>query len=154
MKSQTLVTRPADTTPYGAGDVVGGAFKLLDVSPLPGGEVLITSASLRVDVTSVPAGMTTFRLHLYSVTPPSALADNAVWDLPAGDRASYQGYIDLGTPVDVGSTLWVQTDKTTTQGKWRLGTGETAFYCYLVTAAAYTPSSAAVKAVAIDALTL
>jgi hypothetical protein len=144
--SQTSVTRPSNATPYTAGDVVGAtaaAITFADIGP-SFGCVCITDADIRVDVSSVPAGMTSFRLHLYDVTPPSALADNAVWDLPAGDRASYLGYIDLGTPVDVGSTLFVQSSGSALR-TIQLKTPNV--YGYLVTDGGYTPSSAAVKSI-------
>lgn len=137
-KSQVTVTRPANTTAYTAGDVVGGAITFPDMGSTIGRDVVITTASLRIDVSAIPAGMTSFRLHLYSVTPPSALADNAAWDLPAGDRASYLGYIDVGSPADVGSTLYCQVDQVNKQ--LRLGSAETSLYGYLVTNGAFTPA--------------
>jgi hypothetical protein len=144
--SQVSVTRPADTTAYTAGDVVGSALAAItfaDIGP-SFGVVSITDSDIRIDVSSVPAGMTSFRLHLYNVTPPSALADNAAWDLPSGDRASYLGYIDLGTPVDVGSTLFVQTDGS---GAKTFQLKTSSLFGYLVTNGAYTPTSAAVKSI-------
>ena len=137
------ITRPADTTAYGANDVVGPTAAAISFPTISaaGAEVLITSASLEIDVTAVPSGMTSFRLYLYSVTPPSALADNAAWDLPSGDRASFLGYLDLGTPVDLGSTLYVEL---TNPGKV-IKTSGTGVFGYLVTAGAYTPASATVK---------
>lgn len=147
--AQTTFSRPADTTAYTAGDVVGptaAAIKFTNIGPA-NGHILITDADMRIDVSGVPAGMTTFRLHLYNASPVSALADNAAWDLPNADRASYLGYIDLGTPVDVGSTLFVQTNGT---GEKKVKMGSTAsLYGYLVTTAGYTPGSAAVKSVRI-----
>lgn len=149
--SQATVTRPANTTPYAAGDVVGAAaaaITFLDIGPL-GGRIIITDADLRMDVAAVPADMTSFRLHLYNATPPSALADNAAWDLPSGDRASYLGYIDMGTPVDVGSTLFVQSDGTGTKDI-QMG-ASTSLFGYLVTNAGYTPGSAAVHSIRLQA---
>ena len=146
------VTRPADTTAYTAGDVVGAAVAAISFPEMgpAAGHVLITSVSLEIDVASVPAGMTSFRLHLYSVTPPSALADNAAWDLPSGDRDSYLGYVDLGTPVDVGATLYVQTD----QVNKHIALAGTGLFGYLVTAGAYTPTSAAVKRITLHSVVI
>jgi hypothetical protein len=150
--ARVSVTRPANETPYTAGDVVGAAAAALTfpIAPAAGGEVLITSAALEVDVTAVPAGMTAFVLHLYDVTPPSALADNAAWDLPAGDRASYLGSINLGSPVDVGSTLRVQQDGLNMQIT-ALGAN---VYGYLQTITGFTPASATVKAVSLHSVRL
>src|SRR4051812_6282001 len=57
--------------------------------------ILITGAELEIDGGTAEA--TAWRLYLYSVTPPSALTDTTTFDVPSGDRASYLGYIDLGT---------------------------------------------------------
>lgn len=91
-----------------AGDANGAAAEFV-FSPAPpsGAEIMITDAELEIDGGTAEA--TAWRLYLYGVTPPSAYADDAAWDLPSGDRASYLGYIDLGTAVDLGSTQWVQT---------------------------------------------
>lgn len=146
------VTRPSNTNTYGIGDVVGATaaawtFPLMGPSA---GRIMVTSASLEIDVAAVPSGMTSFRLHLYSVTPPSAYADEATWDLPAGDRASYLGYIDLGTPVDLGSTLFVQTDQINKQFKL----AGTSLFGYLVTNGTYAASSAAVKVITLHSVAL
>lgn len=99
---------------YLANDIIEAAKAIAltdkDGAAFAGGEFIITSATLMVNHTAVISGETSYRLYLYSVTPPSAPADNAAWDLPSGDRASYLGYVDLGTPLDLGSTLWVETN--------------------------------------------
>ena len=150
--AQVTVTRPANVTIYSAGDVVGGAISFPAIGPA-GGEIQVISTDLRADIAAVPAGMTTMRLHLYNVTPPSAIADNGVWDLPSGDRASYLGFIDLGTPADLGSTVYCQADNI--QKRIKLASGETAVYGYLVSAGGFTPAansevySASLRAVAL-----
>ena len=146
-------TRANDATPYTAGDVVGGnASAVMEFANMGanGGHVIITDASLRVDVAAVPAGMTSFRLHLYNTTPASALADNAVWDLPAGDRATYLGYIDMGTPVDTGSTLYVQNIFPVNK-KIKL-LANTSIFGYLVTNGGFTPTALTVKSITLNAL--
>lgn len=132
----TTVTRAANKTPYTANDVVGGAIDLGVMGP-SGGEIIIDSAALEIDVTAVPSGMTTFRLALYNVTPPSAIGDNGAFDIPAGDRASFLGFVALGTPVDEGSTLYIgQKDI-----QQHVGLASGNLYAYLVTAGGYTPAA-------------
>ena len=149
--AQALHTRPADTAAYTAGDVVGAtsaAIEFASIGPA-NGHIIITDIDLRLDIASVPTGMTTFRLHLYDATPPSALADNAVWDLPAGDRASYLGFVDFDAPVDVGSTLFIQMLAVNKKVKM----GSTAnLFGYLVTTTGFTPSSATVNAIRLNAV--
>jgi len=134
--SQITVTRPANMTPYTALDVVGGAITFTNAVPAAG-EFFITDADLRLDITAIPSGMTSFRLYMYNVTPPSAIVDNAAWDLPSGDRASFLGYVDYGTVVDLGSTCYVQA--------WglnkRMQASSTSLFGYLVTNGGFTPAA-------------
>lgn len=135
------ITRPANTTAYTANDVVGATVAALTFGGLgspDGSDVIITSASIRHDQSAIISGETSYRLHLYDVTPPSAPADNAAWNLPSGDRASYLGYIDIGAITDLGSTLWAETSNIGKQVKLASGT----LYGLLVTIGAYTPVSA------------
>jgi hypothetical protein len=140
------VTRTADTSLYTANDVIGSAtgstaaLTFANIGPSGGGEVMITSAILEIDASAIISGETSYELKLYSVTPPSALGDNAAWDLPSGDRASYLGKIALGTPADVGSTLLIETDGINKQ----ITLAGANLYAYLVTVGGYTPTSARV----------
>ncbi|HXJ01296.1 MAG TPA: hypothetical protein VNH44_08725 [Micropepsaceae bacterium] len=149
------LTRTADTNAYAANDVLGAAtgstaaLTFASVGP-NGGEVMITSASLEIDSSAVISGETSYRLYLYNVTPPSATGDNGAFDLPSGDRASFLGYIDLGTPVDLGSTLYVQTDNINKQIKL----SGTNIYAYLVTNGAYTPTSARIHVITLHTVSV
>lgn len=149
------LTRTNDTNAYNANDVIGAAtgstaaLTFANMGP-HGGKIMITSVEFEIDVTAVISGMTTFNLHLYSVTPPSALGDNAAWDLPSGDRASYLGYISLGTPVDVGSTLYVQT----TQVNRQLQLASASLFAYLVPVGGYTPAASMVHKITLHAIDL
>lgn len=136
-------TRPANTNTYAANDIVGATAAALEFTNMgrdAGSTVMITSASLEIDRNAVISGETSYTLHLYNVTPPSAAADEATWDLPSGDRASYLGYVSLGTPVDVGSTCYVQTDNINKQ----LKLAGTSLFGYLVTVGTYVAASATV----------
>lgn len=150
------LTRTNDTNIYAAGDVIGsatGSTAALTFAGLGTASTVIriTNAKLEIDVNAVPSGMTSFRLHLYNVTPPSALGDNAVWDLPSGDRASYLGYVDLGTPVDVGSTLYVQSSGL--DFDFKMGS-TTSLFGYLVTNGGYTPAASTVFVITLTAIPL
>ncbi len=152
-------TRPNDTAAYTAGDAVGVTGSsiltfagLTATGSAPGRNLMITSASLRIDVGSVPAGMSGFRLHLYTAAP-DAIADNAPWDLAsAGDRSKYQGFIDLPAPSDLGSTIFAQADGINHQVQ--LADGATAIYGVLQTFAAYTPTAQAVKTITLRAVSV
>jgi hypothetical protein len=126
------------------------AFEFTNVAGSSGGDVLITSVALEVDLSSIPSGMTSFNLYLYSATPPSALKDNAAFDIPSGDRATFLGKISLGSPVDEGSTLYVEQNGV---NKQVTATGSSLFG-YLVTVGAYTPASGTVYKVTLHTVAL
>lgn len=144
-KAKATLTRTADTNAYLANDVIGAATDLTaaiefsNVGPA-GRSVEITTTELEIDASAVISGETSYRLYLYDVTPPSEIADNEAFDLPSGDRASCLGYVDLGTVVDLGSTLYVQT---TDQAK-QIRLEQDNVFGYLVTNGAHTPISARV----------
>lgn len=159
------ITRPSNTTAYTAGDVLGKAdsitpanagsaiLEFIDVASA-GANVLITNVSLAAYVLALPSGMTTFRLHLYNAAP-TAILDNSAWDLVAGDRAAYLGYVDIEQMVDVGSTLYVQTNKAenaTLPKQVKLADGSTSLFGLLVTNGGFTPSSGAVKKLTLSAV--
>lgn len=119
-----------------AGDCNGAAQNFASIG-LSGRPIMITGASLEID--SGTAEATSWRIYLYNVTPPSAIADDGAWDLASGDRASFLGYIDLGTAVDLGSTQWVESSGINKQVKLS-GTG---LFGYLVNNTTLTPANVA-----------
>ena len=96
-RSVVTITRPSNTTAYTAGDVVGdtsgsATITLSNIGP-SGGYVLVQSVSLVFSDSTVISGMGSYRLHFYSASP-TAIADNAVFDLVSGERANYLGFVD------------------------------------------------------------
>lgn len=142
-RAAVTITRPSNATAYTAGDVIGDTngsaiITLSSIGP-SAGYVLIQSVRLMIGNTSVPSGMGAFRLHFYTASP-TAIVDNAAFDLVSGEVANYAGFVDLPTPQDLGSTLFAQTDYCGTAIK--LATASTSLFCELETRAAYTPASA------------
>lgn len=152
-RSTVTITRPSNTTAYTAGDVVGDTsgsaiITLSSIGP-SGGYVLIQSVSLIFSDTSVPSGMSSFRVHFYSASP-TAIADNAVFDLISGERANYAGFIELSTPADFGSSLYTQLDYA---GRMvQLAAGSSTLYAELETRGAYTPVSGSTISVRVAAI--
>jgi hypothetical protein len=149
------LTRTADTEDYTANDVLGaatGSTAALEFTAMgpDARRIMLTSAELEVDAGALISGEGNYRLHLYNVTPPSALGDNVAFDLPSGDRASYLGYLDLGTPIDLGTTLYIQTDGINKQIKL----SGTSIFAYLVTIGAFTPASATVRKITLHSIAL
>jgi hypothetical protein len=91
-----------------ANDCVGAAQEFA-LGATSGARVMLTSATLYIDNTAALA--TAWRLHLYNVTPSSAIADDAAWDFADADVAQYLGFIDLpSTATDLGTNQFVQID--------------------------------------------
>jgi hypothetical protein len=152
-RSVATITRPSNTTAYTAGDVVGDTggsaiISLTSVGP-SGGFVLVQSISLVFSDSVVPSGMGAFRIHMYSASP-TAIADNAAFDLVSGDRATYMGYIDLPAPLDLGSTIYTQTDY---PGRLiKLAAASTTLFVEIETRGAYTPVSASTVSIRMNLL--
>lgn len=141
-------TASASFTPtaaaYGAGDImdVVKEFAFIDANELeiPSGSLIrITATTTKIDVTSIPADQTSYTLYLYSVTPPSAQADNAAWTLASADLPSYLGSIDLGSPADLGAALYIRTGALTVD----LKLAGTSVFGRLVTVGAHTAAAVA-----------
>jgi|SRR6185369_6770900 len=137
----------ATFTPAAAGHttpaVVGVAteFVLKDRNgspPSSGSHLRITSATLQINGGTIET--TAWRLHLYSVTPPSAYADAATHDISnATDLTSYLGYVDLSQVLDLGTTLYIDMPNLNKQIKL---TG-TSVFGYLVNGTTLTPQAVA-----------
>jgi hypothetical protein len=152
-RSTATITRPSNTTAYTAGDVVGdtggSAIITLTSAGPSGGFVLIQSMSLVFSDSTVPSGMGAFRVHLYSASP-TAIADNAAFDLVSGERANYMGFVDLAAPQDLGSTIYTQVDY---PGRLvKLAAASTSLFAEIETRGAYTPVSASTVTLRVNTL--
>lgn len=119
-----------------AGDVNGGAQEFASMGP-SAGRVKVLGASLLISGGTIET--TAWQLHLFDVTPPSAVADDGAFALASGDRASYLGYIDLAQVVDVGDTLYIQTNNIFKPVKL----AGTSLFAYLVNGTTLTPQAVA-----------
>jgi hypothetical protein len=141
---QLDVTRPANTTAYAAGAVIGtgsgdDAILTLTGAGPSGGFVLMQSIELVLGISALPSGMSSFRLHFYTSKPATAAANASAFDVTSTDRGAYAGYIDLPTPVDLGSTCFSQVDY---PGKlFKLASASTSLFCELQTIGGYTPAA-------------
>jgi hypothetical protein len=122
-------------------DSVGGAVEIVflnrDGAPPPvGSQLRLLWSSLKISGGTVET--TAWALHMYDVTPPSAFADDATFDVPAGDGASYLGSIAIAQVVDMGGVLFIEG----TQSKCVKLAGTSAF-AYLVNGTTLTPQAVA-----------
>ncbi len=119
-----------------AGDANGAIGEFTSMGP-SAGRIMITSASLLI--ASATAEATAWRLYLFNVTPPSALADDGAFVLPSGDHASFLGQVDIGTAVDLVDSQWVETHGINKQ----LKLAGTSLFAYLVNLTTLTPAAVA-----------
>jgi hypothetical protein len=134
-------TRPANTTAYTAGDVIGSATSA--IHELTGAAssssfVFVQSIQLLINNTAVPSGMAGFRVHLYSAAP-TAILDNAGYTFTTSDAAAWQDSYDLGAPAVRGSMLRAQAYYQ--GGIMKLQPASSSLYAVLETLGAYTPAS-------------
>ncbi len=113
MTASASFTPAASSHTGGSAGVIGdcvGAAQQFTFSPVPisGSNIAITNVSLLI--ASGTAVASAWRLYLYNVTPPSAIADDAAFDIPSGDRASLLGYVPISTTEDSGNSSWVQVN--------------------------------------------
>lgn len=137
----------ATFTPAAAGHttpaVVGVAteFVLKDRNGAPpalGSHLRIVSATLQINGGTIET--TAWRLHLYSVTPPSAYTDTTTHDISnATDLLSYLGYVDLSQVLDLGTTLYIDMPNLNKQIKL----SGTSVFGYLVNGTTLTPQAVA-----------
>ncbi len=140
-RSQASLTRGANTTTYAVNDVMFGVFELTNMAA-NGGFLLISDIRFMMNIAYTPSGLGNLRLFLYSVTPPSAIADNGAFSLPSGDRASLlipEG-ISLGTPrlANGGGTLVLSPSIRPTPLVKLTGTS---LFGYIVTEGAWVPQA-------------
>ena len=132
----TSVTFTPAAASHTAGDANGAIGEFTNIGPYSG-RVKILGASLLVNGGTNET--TAWQLHLFNVTPPSALADDGAFVLAAGDQASYLGYVDLAQVVDLGDTLYIQTNNIFKPVKL----AGTSLCAYLVNTTTLTPQNVA-----------
>lgn len=144
----TGISATASFTPaaaaYSAADQISTAkefaFTFHNGLAVPSGSsIRILTSSIKIDATAVISGETSYTLHLYTVTPPSAQADNDAWTLASADLPSYAGSIALGTPVDLGAALYVKTGGINLD----IALAGTSLFGSLVTVGAFTAAAVA-----------
>jgi len=132
----TAVFTPAASA-HSARDSLGGAREFTGVGTGPGESRIINSTD--IVISGATAVTTIWEVHLYSVTPPSAILDDAVWDIPSGDRASYLGFVPIAQTVDAGATQYGHTPLIGRQFKL----SGTSLFAYLVPVSAITTEAVA-----------
>lgn len=134
-------TRPNDTTAYAANDIISDSTATptnltIATGLTSGSSAIITCARIRVDISAIPAGMGGFRVALFG-SEPTAINDNAAFDLIDADKAKLLDIIDIDTPIDLGSRLYGTTKNINSH----IQLTDANLYAQLITKNAYTPSA-------------
>lgn len=146
--------RPSDATAYTAGDVVassGTGYVSFSNIATSNGDIYITNAKLALQASAVPAGMGAFRLHLFS-SLPSGLSDNGTFSVTSASISSYQGFVEILSPIALGDHIYRQNETANLQAS--LASGNSTIYGVLQTINAWTPASGTSVRVEIDYLPL
>lgn len=136
------VTRPANTTPYAANSVYGGAFELVSVGTAPsaGSFIILTDIDIIWGLTALPSGMGSFSFMPYTVTPPSAISNTGAFSIPSGDRTSIlypNGFSINASLARGGGSVIGQSNNVNVV----LNLTGNSFFAYLVTTGAFTPAA-------------
>ena len=134
-------TRPADTTAYTALDVIGGVSSAIHEVALgvpAGAEVQLDTFELIVNRTTVPSGMTSVTVHLYTAAP-TAIADNAAFSAAVADRGLYAGSV-LMSPIAAVGGGFLYSFADYAGRKIKLTTSS--IFAVLLTTTGFTPLSA------------
>ena len=142
IKITSTKTRPNNATPYTIGDVVGTDDWVFDFAGCANALYLIAVA-LRIDVSSLPSGLSTFKLHLYNDVTAVQLTDNAPQTFLTADKDKYLMTINLDAPTDKGDFLFSRTSGIFDQITLKKGSSK--IYARLETDGAFTPTALAVK---------
>jgi hypothetical protein len=145
------VTRPADTTPYASGDLVAnsttaGSVVPLNLSALSTGPGLCSQIRRVVlSKTGVSVTNAAFRVHFFTTgTITAANGDNGA--ISTSGAANYLGSVD----VTVGQAF---TDGAVGVATCEINTGAAALYALIEARGAYTPASAEVLTLRVEAAT-
>ncbi len=144
--SSASFTRPADITAYASGDQVANSTTAGSVVAMsfvhPPRNTQIRRLRLRKSTTGVTNA--SFRVHLFNVAPTVSAGDNAAMVIATG-AAGYLGQVDIVMAQSF-------TDGGVGLATTEINTfGVTTIYALLEARAAYTPGSAEVFTLAIEA---
>jgi len=140
MKSQATFTRPANTTAYAAGDVVGPASPaLITFANAVSGNARPGVVRKAIVATDQGANVAVYTLHLFT-TQPTAVADNAANTAPLwADIPGYVGSVVFPAAVPSGDAAYAVVKDVNLP--FRCETGDDNLYGVLVTGTIFTPAS-------------
>jgi hypothetical protein len=147
-------TRPADTTAYASGDIVANSTTAGSVVPLNFPNVSngighsLQIRRVRIGKSGTSVANASFRLHLFNVLPTVGSGDNAAISISTG-MAKYLGQVDVTVGQAFGDGAAGQA---TTEINCHPVGGASNLYGLLEARGAYTPASAEVFTISLEAV--
>jgi len=140
------ITRPADTSQYAAGDVIGdvggsGVMTITGAARVNGGSGMISSVTV---IHSVPPG-TAANLELWLFdTAPAGIADNAAWAPSDAEAKRLLGFLDLDNTPLTTTLNCIYRVLSHNPVPFKCLTGSKDLYCVLVERGTRTPAASEV----------
>src|SRR5665647_2754272 len=151
-QASATITLAGDTAIHGALDVVStAAGQVMTFSSLgtAGDMICILGSRVKYAINALPTAHAGYRLHLYNAAP-TAIADNAAFNVIAADAAKYLGYITLSLLVDCGDNC-IAIDNNM---NFTCKLAGTALYGQLQCIGAETPAVSAVYTILLNTVTV
>lgn len=158
--ASSTITRPADTTAYTSGDLVANSVTAGSVTNLQfttlarvsGGSGVIIGAQIQKSGPIITNAA--FRLHLFNTAPTytSAGDNSAIATVVVASAKGYLGYIDITAMVGFSDVAWGSGAPDNSRGGIPYVATAQIIYGLLEARGAYTPISAEVFTISLDAL--
>lgn len=158
--ASSTITRPANTTAYASGQLVANSVTAASVTNLQfttlarisGGSGVIIGAQIQKSTTSVTNAA--FRLHLFNTAPTYVTAGDgsALSTVVVASGKGYLGYIDITAMVAFSDVAWGSGAPDNSRGGIPYVASAQTIFGLLEARGAYTPGSAEVFTVTLDAL--
>ena len=135
-----LITRPANTTAYAAGDSIGGLVTISNMQMPKGGGISIRRLQILGKVAAVPASMAALTVHLFKENPAATAAtvtDNVAFAINSADADKYIGSVTTSAIVDRGSVISIASENL----NMPVFLEDEILYAFVVTEAGFTPAA-------------
>jgi hypothetical protein len=158
--ASSTIARPADTTAYAIGDLVANSttagsvnnLQFTSLARISGGSGMIVGAKIQKSTAGVTNAA--FRLHLFATAPTyTSAGDNSpISSVVVASGKSYLGYVDITSMVAFSDVAWGTGSVDNSRGGICFVASAQTIYGLLEARGTYTPGSAEVFTITLDAL--
>jgi hypothetical protein len=158
--ASSTITRPADTTAYAVGDLVTNSvtagsvnnLQFTTLARISGGSGMIVGAKIQKSTNSITNAA--FRLHLFNTAPTytSAGDNSAISTVVVASGKGYLGYVDIQSMMAFSDVAWGTGSVDNARGGICFVATAQIIYGLVEARGTYTPGSAEVFTITLDAL--